>query len=126
MSVGAMDVREVAERRRADVRVSLREAESLCETLREELRRLDVFLDGRTYDEEHGLRGAALGRAAREVLRAKGQMHYRDVFDDVAAQQEIGGRDPLATFLTAVTRDPYIVRVVRGTYAAVDLEAAAA
>lgn len=102
------DLREAAERVRRDVRTRLAEVEAEQKRLRGDLDHLDAFLDGRTYSPERGLKGAKLGRAARDVLRAGGPMHYRDVFERIRAVSEIGGRDPLATTLTAITRDPYV------------------
>lgn len=55
------------------------------------------------------LRGAALARAATEVARVAfpdgKPFHYRQLFAAVErAGHRVGGRDPLATFLTTLTR----------------------
>lgn len=55
------------------------------------------------------LRGAELSRIAVEVARGRArpdeEMHYRDWFALVErAGYRVGGRDPLATFLTALSR----------------------
>ena len=72
---------------------------------------------------EHGyLRGYEIREAAVRVLRnlhpSPRQIHYSDWFDLVrAAGYDIAGRDPLATFLTQVSRSPVVIRSDQpGTY----------
>ena len=67
------------------------------------------------------LRGPAIRRAAVEVLLAQADrpeaLHYRDWFDLVrAAGFDVAGKDPLAVFLTQLSRSPVIRR---GTQAGV-------
>jgi hypothetical protein len=74
------------------------------------------------------LRGPAIRRAAVQVLRALPDrpqaLHYRAWFDAVrAAGFEVAGKDPLAVFLTQLSRSP-VVR--KGTQSGVyELDAAA-
>jgi hypothetical protein len=61
------------------------------------------------------LRGPAIRRAAVEVLRALPErpqaLHYRAWFDAVrAAGFEVAGKDPLAVFLTQLSRSPVVRR----------------
>jgi hypothetical protein len=61
------------------------------------------------------LRGPAIRRAAVEVLRARADrpqaMHYRDWFDALrAAGYAVAGKDPLAVFLTQLSRSPVVRR----------------
>jgi hypothetical protein len=61
------------------------------------------------------LRGPAIRRAAVEVLLAHPDrpqaLHYRAWFDAlVAAGYEVGGKDPLAVFLTQLGRSPVVRR----------------
>lgn len=61
------------------------------------------------------LRGPAIRRAAVEVLRAHADrpqaLHYRAWFDAlVAAGYEVVGKDPLAVFLTQLSRSPVVRR----------------
>src|SRR3954454_15523726 len=66
--------------------------------------------------EEAGvLRGPAIRRAAVEVLRALPErpqaLHYRAWFEAVrAAGFEVAGKDPLAVFLTQLSRSPVVRR----------------
>jgi len=63
-----------------------------------------------------GLRGAAIRRAAVEVLRARPEgaaapIHYRAWFAAMRdAGRPVAGKDPLAVFLTQVSRSPLVVR----------------
>jgi hypothetical protein len=65
---------------------------------------------------EHApLRGPAIRRAAVEVLLAQPEapqaLHYRAWFDAlVAAGYEVTGKDPLAVFLTQLSRSPVVRR----------------
>ena len=61
------------------------------------------------------LRGPAIRRAAVEVLRALPErpqaLHYRAWFDAVrAAGFDVAGKDPLAVFLTQLSRSPVVRR----------------
>ena len=61
------------------------------------------------------LRGPAIRRAAVEVLLARPEapqaLHYRAWFDVlVAAGYEVAGKDPLAVFLTQLSRSPVVRR----------------
>lgn len=61
------------------------------------------------------LRGPAIRRAAVEVLRALPQrpqaLHYRAWFDALrAAGFDVAGKDPLAVFLTQLSRSPVVRR----------------
>jgi chaperonin cofactor prefoldin len=61
------------------------------------------------------LRGPAIRRVAVEVLRALPErpqaLHYRDWFDAVrAAGYAVAGKDPLAVFLTQLSRSPVVRR----------------
>jgi hypothetical protein len=61
------------------------------------------------------LRGPEIRRAAVEVLRARPDrpqaLHYRDWFDALrAAGYAVAGKDPLAVFLTQLSRSPVVRR----------------
>jgi hypothetical protein len=61
------------------------------------------------------LRGPAIRRVAVEVLRARPDrpqaLHYRDWFDALrAAGYAVAGKDPLAVFLTQLSRSPVVRR----------------
>ena len=61
------------------------------------------------------LRGPAIRRVAVEVLRARPDrpqaLHYRDWFDALrAAGYAVVGKDPLAVFLTQLSRSPVVRR----------------
>src|SRR3954447_365166 len=61
------------------------------------------------------LRGPAIRRAAVEVLRARPDrpqaLHYRDWFEALrAAGYTVAGKDPLAVFLTQLSRSPVVRR----------------
>jgi hypothetical protein len=62
------------------------------------------------------LGGRRLREVAVEVLRQHGldePIHYKDWFELVRAEHRIAGKDPLATFLAQVSRDPNVERVGR-------------
>lgn len=64
-------------------------------------------------DAADGLRGAAIRRAAIDVLRAlpPASIHYRAWFEATRdAGHKIAGKDPLAVFLTQISRSPLVVR----------------
>ena len=91
---------------------------------------------GRTADDDGArrpaagrLRGPAIRRAAVEALLALPErpeaIHYRDWYEAVrAAGFEVAGKDPLAVFLTQISRSPVIRKSTRaGVY---ELDTAAA
>src|SRR4051794_25046310 len=74
------------------------------------------------------LRGPAIRRAAVEVLRALPErpqaLHYRAWFDAVrAAGFEVAGKDPLAVFLTQLSRSPVVRRGTQSGVYALDPDA---
>lgn len=89
------------------------------------LRRMDEMLGlaPQLSLEAHGaLRGQKLQEIAVEVLRQKGAgtvVHYREWYELMLAEGlRIGGRDPVATFLTQIGRAPSVesVRPRSGLY----------
>ena len=70
------------------------------------------------------LRGAAIRSTALAVLVAHGRdgvstqrAHYRDWYRLVATHgYTVAGADPLATFLTSISRSPFVVRSAPGVY----------
>ncbi len=100
--------RELAERATAQALQLERRARDLDELLgRAPQLRLDL--------QSEALRGQRLREAAVETLarrRGLGEpIHYREWFQLLVAEgHEIDGKDPLATFLTQVTRSPVIRR----------------
>jgi hypothetical protein len=85
--------------------------------------------DGRPGRAATRLRGPAIRRAAVEALLALPErpeaLHYRDWYDAVrAAGFEVEGKDPLAVFLTQISRSPVIRKSTQaGVY---ELDTAAA
>ena len=75
-------------------------------------------------DRGRGVGGAELALACRRVLTNNGSaMHYRDVLDALAIEGlHPRGKDPAATLLTNLNRDPGCVRVGRGHYAAAEAQ----
>jgi hypothetical protein len=74
------------------------------------------------------LRGPAIRRAAIEVLRALPErteaLHYRAWFDAVrAAGFDVAGKDPLAVFLTQLSRSPVVRRGTQSGVYEVDADA---
>jgi hypothetical protein len=74
------------------------------------------------------LRGPAIRRAAVEVLRALPErpqaLHYRAWFDAVrAAGFDVAGKDPLAVFLTQLSRSPVVRRGTQSGVYELDPEA---
>jgi hypothetical protein len=64
------------------------------------------------------LRGARLREVALYVLQEQvgaEPVHYRRWYEMVTARHRIGGKDPLATFLAAVSRMPGIEKIGRRT-----------
>jgi hypothetical protein len=73
------------------------------------------------------LRGAHIRETAVRVLAANAQpdapVHYRDWFELVTAQGFIpAGKDPLATFLTQVSRSPVVQRTTSSGMYVLDLD----
>jgi hypothetical protein len=65
--------------------------------------------------QKNGLGGADLRQLAIEILaRRRGPdqpVHYREWFELVASEgHEVGGKDPLASFLTQISRSPLVVK----------------
>ncbi|MBB4664867.1 hypothetical protein [Conexibacter arvalis] len=76
-----------------------------------------------------GLRGAAIRQAAVEVLRGRGPgpIHYKEWFDAMgAAGHAIAGKDPLAVFLTQLSRSPVVRRTAEAGVYELDRTAPAA
>jgi len=79
-----------------------------------------------------GLRGAAIRRAAVAVLRERpagpaAPIHYRAWFDALrAAGHQVAGKDPLAVFLTQISRSPVVRRGAEPGVYLLDLDAPAA
>jgi hypothetical protein len=79
-------------------------------------------------DEGDGLKGAAIRRAAIEVLLAReggpAPVHYKEWFELLEqAGHRVAGKDPLAVFLTQISRSPVIRRSSRAGVYEVDLDA---
>lgn len=82
-----------------------------------------------------GLRGAAIRQAAIDVLLARGggsgaggpgPIHYKEWFQSLeAAGHEVAGKDPLAVFLTQISRSPVVRRTTRSGVYELDLDAPA-
>lgn len=77
-----------------------------------------------------GLRGAAIRRAAVAVLRdradATAPIHYRAWFELLeAAGHAVAGKDPLAVFLTQISRSPVVRRAAEPGVYALDVAAPA-
>jgi hypothetical protein len=80
---------------------------------------------------EDGLKGSAIRRAAIEVLIARpagpaDPIHYKDWFRALeAAGHRVAGKDPLAVFLTQISRSPVVRRTTRSGVYELDLDAPA-
>lgn len=77
-----------------------------------------------------GLRGAAIRRAAIAVLVARpdpaAPIHYRDWFRLLESDgREVAGKDPLAVFLTQISRSPVVRRSTQSGVYELDLDAPA-
>lgn len=81
---------------------------------------LAPFLAKRIYvrvvevDGNDGLRGTELRKAIERVLSARRgeDLHYRDVFAAVEAEEgAVGGKDPVATLLTQLSRSTLVEAV---------------
>lgn len=75
-----------------------------------------------------GLKGAAIRRAAIDVLLARSDtaapIHYKDWFGLLEADgHEVAGKDPLAVFLTQISRSPVVRRSTRSGVYELDLDA---
>ncbi len=102
---------------------ALQEHRALTRQIRELLRASEEAEDAlfvalsqaRGSSAEPPLRGARLGRVAAQILsaeRGNDPIHYRDWFQLARdANLIIAGKDELATFLTAITRNPQVERV---------------
>lgn len=77
-----------------------------------------------------GLKGAAIRAAAVEALLQRpdpaAPIHYREWFRLLeSAGREVAGKDPLAVFLTQISRSPVVRRSTRSGVYELDLEAPA-
>lgn len=78
-----------------------------------------------------GLKGAAIRQAAIDVLVARGDaagqpVHYKDWFRALeSAGHHVAGKDPLAVFLTQISRSPVVRRTSRSGVYELDLDAPA-
>lgn len=75
-----------------------------------------------------GLKGRAIARAAVEVLvsaeRASQPVHYKEWFDLLTrAGHRVAGKDPLAVFLTQISRSPVVRRTTHAGIYELDLRA---
>jgi hypothetical protein len=78
--------------------------------------------------DETGLRGAAIRQAAIDALLAQpggpAPIHYKTWFDLLEASgRRVAGKDPLAVFLTQISRSPVVRRTTRSGVYELDLEA---
>ncbi len=79
-------------------------------------------------DTADGLRGAAIRRAAIEVLRGlpPEPVHYKAWFEATRdAGHRIAGKDPLAVFLTQISRSPLVIRTEEPGHYRLDRDAPA-
>jgi hypothetical protein len=112
-------------RRRETLSAELAEIEAQMDQLRERQRLLDRIVDGADSDEARAtpaatssgatpLRGRRLRRVAAQLLwrdLRDGEIYYREWFERLLqAGYAVGGRDPLASFLTNVRDSPAVVR----------------
>ena len=91
--------------------------------------------DGKRTDHRDGedtdqvLRGPAIREAAVEVLARSGAVeaiHYREWYETlVAAGYRVAGKDPLAVFLTQITRSPVVQKSTQAGVYALDRDAPA-
>ena len=110
------------DRRRDALRAELAEVDRDVSALRERRRLLEALADGNERGAPDAaaataprlLRGRDLRRVAGTVLwraSGEGEIQYRDWFELVlAAGYAIGGKDPIAAFLTNVRGSPAVVR----------------
>jgi phage shock protein A len=113
-------------RRRETLAAELAELEAQMDELRERQRLLDMLVDGADRDElatrsaagtgglTTPLRGRRLRLIAAQLLWQRlgtQEIYYREWFEQlVQAGYAVGGRDPLASFLTNVRDSPAVVR----------------
>ncbi|HET6303829.1 MAG TPA: hypothetical protein VFG80_03540 [Myxococcota bacterium] len=102
----------------AEQRRLLAQARELVRAAEREVQRLEVALnalEGLSGDAPPALGGRRLAELAIELLRASEHpqpLHYQDWYELVArGGYVVAASDPLATFLTAITRDERIERV---------------
>jgi ribosomal protein S12 methylthiotransferase accessory factor YcaO len=114
-------LREQAAKMRAITEALERDVDQTARLLRQmdEMLGLAPQLSLETLDGE--LRGQKLQEVAVELLRrrGRGEIHYREWFELVrAAGFQVAGKDPLAAFLTQVSRAPSVesVRPRSGLY----------
>lgn len=96
---------------------ALGRARARVATLEEQLGQARIQLEAVEATLSEPLRGAAVADRAIDVLERKSPhkaetgTHYIDWFQHVQGEDGvlIGGEDPLATFLTAITRHPRVV-----------------
>jgi hypothetical protein len=112
-------------RRRDTLAAELAELEAQMDELRERQRLLDMLVEGPERDEGSPtpaagtgattpLRGRRLRLIAAQLLWrsvGKQEVYYREWFEQlIQAGYAVGGRDPLASFLTNVRDSPAVVR----------------
>ena len=101
--------REFVAGRLAGLRAQIEELRSLAEEDARVLRLMDEMLGMAPERPRVELRGRRLREVAVEVLRESGfvdvAIHYRDWYDLLLSKGfVVGGSDPIATFLTQITR----------------------
>lgn len=111
------DAQTTIERQLADTRELARQARELSATIERAADDLfDALIAIREGVTASGvLRGEKLARVAIEALAGSGRdqpIHYRDWYQLLRNQGErVGGKDPLATFLTALSRSDRVEAV---------------
>jgi hypothetical protein len=121
-------VDEARELRAALARIDkgLAEIDERCELLDRIAPRTAARETPRTTPDNR-LRGPAIREAAVAALRASGAdaLHYRDWYELLTrAGHEIAGKDPLAVFLTQISRSPMLRKGARPGVYELDREAA--
>jgi hypothetical protein len=121
--------------RRDTLAAELADLESQMDELNERRRLLTMLVDGPSADGERtaaplprtgvtAVRGRALRRIAAQLLwRTSGEreIHYREWFERLLAEgYAVGGRDPLASFLTNIRDSPAVVRGAQPGYYRLD------
>lgn len=108
------DTLTALENQLADLRDLARHARALLRAIEQSEEALYAAVsDLRDSPSDGPLRGRQLTLAAEQILRAAdAEMHYRDVYDALRESgQRIGGKDALATLLTALTRSAHVKRI---------------
>jgi hypothetical protein len=103
---------------RADLAVAEEDAQLVAMKIREIEELLGIARQLSLAGEEGELRGARLREVALYVLQEQvgtEPVHYRRWYELVSASYRIGGKDPLATFLSAVSRMAGIQKVGQRT-----------